>query len=146
MHTHQNYIYQSTPYQIHYISNYVLYILYMYNVGIYVSMHLLRNNNKEKQRGCPLLGANKHTHIYIKYICVYILFICLRLQFRRLGPHHQSIFNYKYNFPWGQNLVDIESLPFLLSNIQKHVQKCWLRLLSKNEKLNNDPMENYIQN
>ena len=35
--------------------------------------------HKEKQRGCPLLGANRYTHIYIKYICVYILFICLRL-------------------------------------------------------------------
>ena len=37
--------------------------------------------HKEKQRDCPLLGANKYTHIYIKYICVYILllFICLRL-------------------------------------------------------------------
>ena len=34
---------------------------------------------KEKQRGCPLLGANRYTHIYISYICVYILFICLRL-------------------------------------------------------------------
>ena len=29
----------------------------------------------EKQSGCLLLDANKHTHIYIKYI----LFICLRL-------------------------------------------------------------------
>ena len=48
--------------------------------------------HKEKQRGCPLLGANKHTHKYIKYICVYILFICLRLYFRRLGPHHQSFY------------------------------------------------------
>ena len=28
--------------------------------------------NKEKQRGSPLLGANKYTHIYIKYTCVYI--------------------------------------------------------------------------
>ena len=36
-------------------------------------------NHKEKQRGCPLLGANRYTHIYISYICVYILFICLRL-------------------------------------------------------------------
>ena len=35
--------------------------------------------HKEKQRGCPLLGANRCTHIYISYICVYILFICLRL-------------------------------------------------------------------
>ena len=35
--------------------------------------------HKEKQRGCPLLGANRYTHIYISYICVYILFICLRL-------------------------------------------------------------------
>ena len=29
-------------------------------------------NHKEKQRGCLLLDANKHTHIYI-------IFICLRL-------------------------------------------------------------------
>ena len=35
--------------------------------------------HKEKQRGCPLLGANRYTHVYISYICVYILFICLRL-------------------------------------------------------------------
>ena len=28
--------------------------------------------HKEKQRGCPLLGANRYTHIYISYICVYI--------------------------------------------------------------------------
>ena len=35
--------------------------------------------HKEKQRGCPLLDANRYTHIYISYICVYILFICLRL-------------------------------------------------------------------
>ena len=35
--------------------------------------------HKEKQRGCPLLGANRYTHIYFSYICVYILFICLRL-------------------------------------------------------------------
>ena len=35
--------------------------------------------HEEKQRGCPLLGANRYTHIYISYICVYILFICLRL-------------------------------------------------------------------
>ena len=38
--------------------------------------------NKEKQRGCPLLGANKYTHIniYQIYMCIYIvLFICLRL-------------------------------------------------------------------
>ena len=32
---------------------------------------------KEKQWGCPLHDATKRTHIYIKYICVYILFICL---------------------------------------------------------------------
>ena len=64
---------------------------------------------KEKQRGCPLLGANKHTHIYVRYIYVYILFICLRLLFRRLGPHHQSCFNYKYYFSWGQYRLDIES-------------------------------------
>ena len=25
---------------------------------------------KEKHRGCPLLGENKYTHIYIKYISV----------------------------------------------------------------------------
>ena len=36
---------------------------------------------KEKQRGSPLLNANKHTHIYIKYkknICIlykYYLFV-----------------------------------------------------------------------
>ena len=30
---------------------------------------------KEKQRGCSLLSANKHTHIYIKYICVYIYYL-----------------------------------------------------------------------
>ena len=35
--------------------------------------------HKEKQRGCPLLGANRYTHTYISYICVYVLFICLRL-------------------------------------------------------------------
>ena len=26
------------------------------------------NYHKEKQRSCPLLDANKHTQIYIKYI------------------------------------------------------------------------------
>ena len=31
--------------------------------------------HKKKQRGCPLLGANKYTYIYIKYIYVFILFI-----------------------------------------------------------------------
>ena len=38
------------------------------------------NGYKEKQKGCPLLGANKYTHIY-NIICVYIylLFIYLRL-------------------------------------------------------------------
>ena len=45
--------------------------------------HLYNSNfkHKEKQRGCPLLGANKYTHIYIKYIyyqtnkymCVYLI-------------------------------------------------------------------------
>ena len=34
---------------------------------------------KEKQRGCPLLGANRYTHIYISYICVYILFIFVKI-------------------------------------------------------------------
>ena len=33
--------------------------------------------HKEKQRGCPLLGANRYTHIYISYICVYIYIIYL---------------------------------------------------------------------
>ena len=28
--------------------------------------------HKEKQRGCPLLGANRYTHIYISYICFFI--------------------------------------------------------------------------
>ena len=30
-----------------------------------------------KQRGCPLLGANKYTHMYIKYIyiCIYIIYL-----------------------------------------------------------------------
>ena len=31
-------------------------------------------NHKEKQRGCPLLGANRYTHIYISYICVYNIY------------------------------------------------------------------------
>ena len=34
---------------------------------------------KQKQTGCPLFDANKHSHIFIKYRYVYILFICLRL-------------------------------------------------------------------
>ena len=33
--------------------------------------------HKKKQRGCPLLGANRYTHIYISYICVYIYIIYL---------------------------------------------------------------------
>ena len=36
--------------------------------------------HKEKQRGCPLLGANRYTHIYISYICVYILFLLVNKQ------------------------------------------------------------------
>ena len=41
----------------------------------------IKNIHKEKQSGYPLFGANRYTHIYIyiSYICVYILFICLRL-------------------------------------------------------------------
>ena len=35
--------------------------------------------HKGKQRGCPLLDANKDTHTYTINIYVYILFICLRL-------------------------------------------------------------------
>ena len=31
--------------------------------------------HKEKQRGCPLLGSNRYTHIYISYICVYIYYL-----------------------------------------------------------------------
>ena len=31
--------------------------------------------HKEKQRGCHLLGANKHTHIYIIYIYIYIIYL-----------------------------------------------------------------------
>ena len=42
-------------------------------------LKVIKINHKEKQRGCPLLGANRYTHIYVSYICVYILFICLRL-------------------------------------------------------------------
>ena len=32
---------------------------------------------KEKQRGCPLLGANRYTHIYIYqlYMCIYIIYL-----------------------------------------------------------------------
>ena len=33
--------------------------------------------HKEKQRGCPLLGANRYTHIYITAIYVYIYIIYL---------------------------------------------------------------------
>ena len=29
-------------------------------------------NHKEKHRGCPLLDANKHTHIYTAYKCVVV--------------------------------------------------------------------------
>ena len=41
--------------------------------------------HKEKQRGCPLLGANRYTHIYISYIYIYkecgpeITVQCLRI-------------------------------------------------------------------
>ena len=31
----------------------------------------ITKKDKGKQRGCPLFGANKYTHIHIKYICVY---------------------------------------------------------------------------
>ena len=31
--------------------------------------------HKEKHRGCLLLGANKYTHIYIKYIIYLFLFV-----------------------------------------------------------------------
>ena len=31
--------------------------------------------HKEKQRGCPLLGANRYTHIYISAIYVYIYYL-----------------------------------------------------------------------
>ena len=30
---------------------------------------------KEKQRGCPLLGANRYTHIYQLYMCIYIIYL-----------------------------------------------------------------------
>ena len=33
--------------------------------------------HKEKQRGCPLLGAYRYTHIYISYIYIYVQ--CLRI-------------------------------------------------------------------
>ena len=35
--------------------------------------------SQRETKHCPLLGATKHTHIYVKYICVFILFIFLRL-------------------------------------------------------------------
>ena len=45
------------------------------------SLTAIEHNNiqyhKERQRGSPLLGANKYTHIYIKCICVYIGIIYL---------------------------------------------------------------------
>ena len=49
--------------------------------GIYYYQMII---NKEKQRGCPLLAANRYTHIYISYICVYILFICCSV-FKNFG-------------------------------------------------------------
>ena len=54
--------------------------LYRYNLKVFILPRVAELFiHKEKQRGCPLLGANRYTHIYISYICVYILFICLRL-------------------------------------------------------------------
>ena len=52
------------------LSFYRIKILFIWQNFKYLDMH------KEKQIGCPLLGTNKHTHIY--QICI-ILFICLRL-------------------------------------------------------------------
>ena len=31
--------------------------------------------HKEKQRGCPLLGANRYTHIYQLYMWIYIIYL-----------------------------------------------------------------------
>ena len=55
------------------------YIFFFSTYSKNLLIHKTENIHKEKQRGCPLLGANRYTHIYISYICVYILFICLRL-------------------------------------------------------------------
>ena len=43
----------------------IIFRVSIYNIANYFSYH------KEKQRGCPLLDANKHTHIYQSYICIY---------------------------------------------------------------------------
>ena len=64
-----------------------------------------------------LVQINTHTYYYISNICVSILFVCLRLyvSFEGSALIISLFFNYKYNFPWGQYLVDIESFPFLLN-------------------------------
>ena len=48
------------------------------DINVRIAFRDLKSSTKyihrEKQRGCPLLGANKYRHIYIKYI--YYLGVC----------------------------------------------------------------------
>ena len=41
--------------------------------------------DKEKQRGCPLLGANRYTHIYPLYMCIYIIYLFESSLFKKPG-------------------------------------------------------------
>ena len=74
---------------------------------------------KEKQRGCPLLGENKYTHIYIYqiYMCIYMIYLFETIV-SKAWPSLSVFFffNYTYNFPWGHYLVHIESYSLLLSS------------------------------
>ena len=58
---------------VNYGNNTIKYKSTFYKVifdGISISLRSNLHKDKEKQRVCPLFDANKHTHIYIKYICI----------------------------------------------------------------------------
>ena len=85
--------------------------------------------HKEKQRGCPLLGANKYIHIYIKYICVYtsILFICLRLS--KAFPHHQSVYFIQCE-AWEKVLESVSRQARLQRVLMQRLRNPWTQLKS----------------
>ena len=68
--------------------------------------------NKEKQRGSPLLDANKHTLIYISNIdkCIlYVYNLFVETIVSKDWPSSSVFFVYKYYFSWGQYRLDIEN-------------------------------------
>ena len=60
-------------------THFIEYKLNGYNWNVFILQIVAELlNHKEKQRGCSLLDANKHTHIYIKYIySIYIYVWCI---------------------------------------------------------------------